>query len=221
MVITRLNPIMRGWAAYYRGVVSGKIFDSLDNYAWKLLYKWAKRGHSNKSKRWVIRRYFGKFNKFRNDRWVFGARDTLDRNGRPIHLTKFSWTKIVRHQVVTGRASPDDPDLIDYWNTRRRRVKPPLDSYNLNLLARQKGRCPLCGDHLLTEEQPPDSPREWERWWLGTARRAIATEYLVHQGNGRQDGDGTRLVHNSCNQRLHARRRRENPRKPATPSRLA
>lgn len=221
MVIARLNPITRGWAAYYRGVVSSKIFGSLDHYAWKLLYKWAKRSHSIKSKKWVIRRYFGRFNKFRNDRWVFGARDTPDRSGRPIHLTKFSWTEIVRHQVVTGRASPDDPDLIDYWKSRRRRVTPPLDSYNLRLLTKQKGRCPLCGDHLLTEDQPPESPREWERWWLGTARRAIAAEYLVHQGHGRQDGDRTRLVHKSCNQRQHARQRRNNPRKPATPSRLA
>ena len=31
-VIARLNPIIRGWAAYYRGVVSSKIFSSLDNY---------------------------------------------------------------------------------------------------------------------------------------------------------------------------------------------
>jgi RNA-directed DNA polymerase len=27
------------------------------------------------------------------------------------YLLKFSWTKIVRHQLVKGRASPDDPAL--------------------------------------------------------------------------------------------------------------
>ncbi|GGQ31456.1 group II intron reverse transcriptase/maturase [Streptosporangium pseudovulgare] len=220
-VITKLSPITRGWAAYYRGVVSSEIFASLDHYAWKLLYKWAKRSHPTKSKRWIIRRYFGRFNKFRNDRWVFGARDRLDRTGRPFYLVKFCWTDIVRHQVVTGRSSPDDPDLIDYWVSRRRRVTPPLDSYNLRLLDRQKGRCPLYGDHLLTTDQPPQSPHEWERWWLGTARRAIAADYLTHQGRSGQDGDRTRLVHTSCNQRLHARHRREISRQPATPSRLA
>jgi RNA-directed DNA polymerase len=220
-VITKLSPITRGWTAYYRGVVSSKIFASLDHYAWTLLYKWAKRSHPTKSKRWIIRRYFGRFNKFRNDRWVFGARDRLDRSGRPFYLVKFAWTDIVRHQVVTGRASPDDPDLIDYWISRRRRVTPPLDSYNLRLLDRQKGRCPLCGDHLLTADQPPQSPHEWERWWLGTARRAIAADYLTHQSRSGQDGDRTRLVHTSCNQRLHARQRREIPRQPATHSRLA
>lgn len=41
-VITRLNPIIRGWAAYYRGVVSSEIFASLDNHMWQLAYKWAR-----------------------------------------------------------------------------------------------------------------------------------------------------------------------------------
>jgi RNA-directed DNA polymerase len=31
-VIARLNPIIRGWAAYYRGVVSSKAFSTLDNH---------------------------------------------------------------------------------------------------------------------------------------------------------------------------------------------
>jgi RNA-directed DNA polymerase len=188
---------------------------------WKLLYKWAKHSHPNKSKKWIVRRYFGKFNKFRNDRWVFGARDLLDEHGRPRYLVKFSWTNIVRHQVVTGRASLDDPDLIDYWASRRRRVTPPLDSYNLRLLDRQKGRCPLCGDHLLTAEQPPQSPSEWEKWWLGTARRAIAADYLTHQERGGPGDNRTRLVHTSCSQRQNAQQRRKAPRRPAAPSRLA
>ena len=40
-VIARLNPIIRGWAAYYRTVVSSKVFHTLDHYLWKLTYKWA------------------------------------------------------------------------------------------------------------------------------------------------------------------------------------
>ncbi len=55
-------------------MVSSKIFSSLDNYMWQLTYKWATHTHPTKPKKWIARRYFGKFNKFRNDRWVFGAR---------------------------------------------------------------------------------------------------------------------------------------------------
>ena len=62
-VITRLNPVIRGWAAYYRTVVSKEIFSSLDAYVWQLTWRWAMRAHPNKSKRWVQARYFGAFHK--------------------------------------------------------------------------------------------------------------------------------------------------------------
>ena len=104
------------------------------------------------------------------------------------YLVKFSWTDIVRHVMVTGAASPDDPALTDYWAKRRRKVKPPLDNYTLRLLARQDARCPLCGDHLLAADQPPQSPHDWERWWLQVTRKAIAADYLVHHGRPGRTG---------------------------------
>lgn len=45
---------------------------------WALTFKWATFSHPNKPKKWVVSRYFGKFNKFRNNHWVFGdARSNL------------------------------------------------------------------------------------------------------------------------------------------------
>jgi len=203
-VIATLNPIIRGWAAYYRGVVSKKTFSALDDYLWKLTYKWATHGHANKPRRWVSARYFGRFNKFRNDRWVFGDAAS------GAHLVKFSWTDIVRHVMVKGGASPDDPALAEYWAKRRRRVKPPLDNYTLRLLTKQDGRCGLCGGEVLSAEQPPESPEDWERWWLQVVRKAIAVDYLVHHGrSGPPNGDQTRLVHASCRRELQARQRRD------------
>jgi RNA-directed DNA polymerase len=111
-------PDIRGWAAYYRGVVSCQVFGSLDDYLRKLSYKWATWRHNNKPKRWIVGRYFGKYSKFRNDRWVFGDHDSS------AHLVKFSWTAIRRHVPVKGAASPDDPALAGYWAERRKKVKP-------------------------------------------------------------------------------------------------
>jgi RNA-directed DNA polymerase len=202
-VIAALNPVIKGWAAYYRGVVSKKTFSALDAYLWKLTYKWATHSHANKPKRWVVARYFGKFNKFRNDRWVFGDAAS------GVHLAGFAWTDIVRHVMVKGGASPDDPALAEYWAERRRRVKPPLDNYTMRLLTRQDGRCPLCDKELLTADQPPQSPSEWERWWLLVTRKAISVDYLVHHGRpSPADGDQTRLVHASCRSDLLLRQRR-------------
>jgi RNA-directed DNA polymerase len=42
-VLQRLNPIIRGWAAYYRTVVSKHAFTTLDAYVWWLAFKWAVR----------------------------------------------------------------------------------------------------------------------------------------------------------------------------------
>jgi RNA-directed DNA polymerase len=203
-VIAALAPVVRGWAAYYRTVVSSQVFSKLDDYLWKLLYKWAKWRHENKPRTWVVNRYFGKFSKFRNDRWVFGDRDS------GAYLAKFSWTGIERHVMIKGAASPDDPALASYWARRRQKAKPPLDRYTLSLLARQDGCCPLCGDHLLSAEQPPQSPHDWERWWQHVARRTIAASYLVHHGRpGPPDGDRACLVHVSCQRGLIARQRRK------------
>jgi RNA-directed DNA polymerase len=201
-VIVRLSPIVRGWAAYYRTVVSSRVFNTLDSYAWYLTYRWARRNHQGKSRKWVTARYFGRFNKFRSDRWVFGDRTT------GAYLPKFSWTDIVRHTLVQRKASPDDPALAEYWARRRRRIKPPLDAYTLRLLTRQDARCPLCGDHLLTADQPPQSPQEWERWWLHVTRKAIVADYLLNIGRpSSPDGNHSRLVHASCYRGLQARLR--------------
>jgi RNA-directed DNA polymerase len=125
------------------------------------------------------------------------------------HLARFAWTDIVRHTMVKGGASPDDPALTEYWVARRRKIKPPVDGYTLRLLTKQDGRCPLCRNELLTADQPPESPCEWERWWLLVSRKAIAADYLVHHGKpDPADGDPTRLVHASCQSELRARQRR-------------
>jgi RNA-directed DNA polymerase len=118
-VIGRLNPILRGWAGYYRTVVSKKIFGDIDNTLWWTMFKWGRRQHNTKTGQWIVDRYFGRFNPDRQDRWIFGDRVT------GAYLRKLSWTPIRRHQMVNADASPDDPALTDYWQQRRRRHRPP------------------------------------------------------------------------------------------------
>ena len=60
-VLAKIVPITRGWVAYYRTVVSSRVFRALDNYLWKLTYKWACWSHSSKPKGWIVGRYFRKF----------------------------------------------------------------------------------------------------------------------------------------------------------------
>jgi RNA-directed DNA polymerase len=192
-VLAKISPVVRGWVAYYRTVVSFRVFAALDNYLWTLAYKWACWSHPNKPKPWIAQRYFGRFNKFRNDRWVFGDRDT------GVYLPKPSWTDITRHTLVKGGASPDDADLAKYWAWRRRKVKPPLDAYTVRLLTKQDGRCSLCGENLLIPDQLPQTPQGWEWWFLWVTKKAIKADYLVHHNMpSTSRDDRTHLVHATC-----------------------
>ena len=206
-VIRRLNPIIRGWAAYYRTQVSSETFKALDQYLWQLTYKWATFSHANKPTRWVVARYFGRFNKSRRDRWVFGDRDS----GAYMH--RFAWTKIARHQIVKGGASPDDPALTEYWAWRRRKAPLPIDNTSLWLLGAQDGRCPICTDKLFAVDHRPQSPLEWEQW-LATTRKTITK--IATWDNGTSDTAEPRLIHAHCRSGQHARTGRDLAHLPAT-----
>lgn len=192
-VIRRLNPIIRGWSAYYRGVVSKEVFSAVDHYLWGRLYRWALRAHPNKSKHWVVDRYFGMFNASRNDRWVFGDRDS------GIYLRQFAWTKIVRHKMVTGMASPDDPGLDRYWASRRRKANAQLGGRTASLLLRQQGLCPVCGTLLLYADRGPQSPREWEQWNRVLTKALRKTALVLGEVHG--DDQTARLIHTDCRRR--------------------
>jgi RNA-directed DNA polymerase len=190
-VIKRLNPIIRGWAAYYRTQVSSQTFKALDQYLWQLTYRWALLGHRNKSRPWVFARYFGKFNRSRQDRWVFGDR----KSGAYMH--RFAWTGIVRHQIVRHRASPDDPTLADYWAARRRKAPLPINHTRLRLYQAQNGRCAICRGALHAVEDQPQLPYQWERW-LTANNVAITT--IATSAAGTNEAEH-RLIHAHCTHR--------------------
>ena len=119
-LLAAICPITRGWASFYRSVVSKKTFNTLDGYLWKLTYKWARRSHPGKPTYWVTKRYYGQFNPFRRNMWVFGDAAS------GAYLPPLAWTPIIRHRKVSSGASVDDPALTDYWNQRRGRNQPSL-----------------------------------------------------------------------------------------------
>lgn len=196
MVIRRLNPIIRGWAAYYRSVVAKEVFADLDNQLWQHLYRWALRAHPNKPKKWVASRYFGRFNQARADRWVFGDRDS------GAYLRRFAWTKIVRHRMVMGTASSDDPALDRYWAERRRSSYAKVGGATSTLLIQQRGRCAACGTLLLHADEEPQFPNDWERW-SRTVTKAMRKKAITTVGAHGTSDDPTmrRLLHAHCTHR--------------------
>jgi RNA-directed DNA polymerase len=110
-------------------------------------------------------------------------------------MHKFSWTRILRHQLVHRGASPDDPTLAEYWAGRRRRTPLPINKTTQELIEAQEGCCTICGGTLLTVDERPQNPREWERW-LDTTRQTIDT---IAAGKPGTSGKAEpRLVHAEC-----------------------
>ncbi len=117
-LIDWLNPIIRGWANYYRHVVSTETFHTLDYVLWKALWRWAVRRHPKKNRRWVAERYFHTFG---SRRWVFACINGKQSHGEGewMKLAAASDTKIRRHVKVKADANPYDPEWSRYFAGRR------------------------------------------------------------------------------------------------------
>jgi RNA-directed DNA polymerase len=184
VVLNKLNPIIRGWANYYRTVVASEIFQSLDNWMFQREDHYAKQMHPNKSQEWRHQKYWGRLNLERLDNWTFGDKQT----GR--YLLKFGWFPIERHALVSGTASPDDPNLKEYWMKRQRDSARDLTNSRQKLAKRQKGRCLECGESLFNDEEVQIHHR-WAR----------------SQG-GNDTYSNLVLVHLFCHQHIHAKTER-------------
>jgi RNA-directed DNA polymerase len=55
-LIQKVNPILRGWANYFRIGVAADTFNSIDSYLFKLQGRWMKRQHPTKSWKWRKRK---------------------------------------------------------------------------------------------------------------------------------------------------------------------
>src|SRR6266508_2911930 len=56
-LLARLNPVLRGWCAYFQHGVSSQTFSYLDAYTWRRVICWLQRKHPQASWRWLRRRY--------------------------------------------------------------------------------------------------------------------------------------------------------------------
>jgi RNA-directed DNA polymerase len=108
-LIKNLNPIITGWTNYHSNICAKKTFAQIDNYIFLKLGKWAKRRHSNKSKKWIKNRYWQR-TLFRD--WIFS-----DGN---IQLKQASHTKITRHRIIKFDANPYLPQYQRYYYYRDR-----------------------------------------------------------------------------------------------------
>ena len=119
LLIEKLNPVITGWGNYFRHVVSKEVFAKIDYILVGQLMRWAFRRHNNKSKRWVLKKYFKPGN---NRKWVF--KDTFEFEGvkENFILKKLADIPITRHVKIKKDANPFDGQCDAYFANRSRKT---------------------------------------------------------------------------------------------------
>jgi RNA-directed DNA polymerase len=179
-VVKTLTPKIKGWANYYRHQVASAAFNAMDAWMFRRECRYANHTHPGKPNKWRIKRYWGKLNPKRDDIWVFGDKRT------GAYLPKYAWTTIERHAKVSGTASPDDPNLKEYWAKRTKAKTKELKPSYQRIAKDQDHVCPVCGETLYNDEE-------------------LQKDHVLPRHKGGQDGYANyQLLHLDCHKQKTA-----------------
>jgi RNA-directed DNA polymerase len=176
VVIRRLNPIIKGWSNYYSHVASSKVFGVQDYQIFKKIWPWVKRRHGNKSKSWMVSRYFRTIGK---RKWCFATNENI--------LTKHSDTKIVRHVMVKAGKSYYDGDET-YWAKRLSKGYGNISPSKTKLLKKQNGKCNFCGSQFRNEDVMETH------------------HIIMKKDGGKREYENLVLIHKHCHDQLHGKK---------------
>ena len=126
LMILRLNSQIRGWANYFRYVVSKKAFNYVDGSIFASLMLWAKRRHNQKTAQWRYEKYFRRRKMLS---WVFFTKvKDKNREIKFLDLLHARDVPIVRHIGIRAQTNPYDPAYQEYFERRRfAKNRPSID----------------------------------------------------------------------------------------------
>jgi len=182
-IINMLNPILQGFGMYYRFAVSKETFSTIDNRLWNMLWKWAKRRHPTKSRKWVMRKYFTTSGR----KWVFkdeiGEKKIIKAENIPI--VRFVMTK------MGMRIHADDKATREYWQKRvYTNALSQIYTIKVNRLMKiQQGICPCCGNPITKDDI--------------ANRTAHAHHMLPRSKDGTEKLNNLTLLHQGCHVLAH------------------
>jgi RNA-directed DNA polymerase len=109
-----LNPVLRGWAGYFRYAAAKRTFAYLGYYAWRRVVGWLRKKHPQWSWKQIRRRYFGK--------------DRLQENG--IVLYNPASMRVERYRYRGAQIStPWNEATVDPTGSRYRRTRHQDDQF--------------------------------------------------------------------------------------------
>jgi RNA-directed DNA polymerase len=111
-LIRLLNPIIRGWSNYHKGICAKRTFSRLGTFIYWQLKRWTKYQHGNKNRWWIYRRYFT--NKHFTD-YRHGSKGTVGHR-----LYRISYVPIRYHVKIYSKANPFLPEFDKYFSHRQK-----------------------------------------------------------------------------------------------------
>jgi RNA-directed DNA polymerase len=191
-LIRRLNPQIKGWTMYHRYASSKRTFSYVDYRIFQKVWRWCRRRHPKKSRKWIKEKYFLRD----GDRhWVFtGTLRDQKGQGWPIQLMAAAQVKIIRYVKIRSAVNPYDPQWELYlearwgWQLAQTRTGRRQIEY---FWKKQKGRCGVCGQPLrLAEEDCQIHHRIWR------------------SRGGQDTSDNMELYHVNCHRQIHVQEER-------------
>jgi RNA-directed DNA polymerase len=191
-LIQRLNQQIKGWAMYHRYAASKRTFTYVDHRIFRMVWRWCRRRHPRKGRRWIRTTYFPPDG---HRHWVFtGTLRDQRGQGRPIQLMAAAKVRIIRYVKIRSDVNPYDPKWELYlearlgWQLTQTLAGRSRIEY---LWKRQKGRCRVCGQPLrLAEEDCTIHHRIWR------------------SRGGSDTVDNLELFHANCHRQIHVQERR-------------
>lgn len=185
-LIRRLNPVLKGWAQYHKGVVAKATFNRIDALIYWRLMRWGLRLHPRKTRKWVLNHYWH----HEGSRYSFvgQSRDKFD-EVVSAELYLLAHTKIERHIKVKGDFNPFDPTWVASGEQLRvaRMATVIWDTQRWTLWIQQHGTCALCQQAIDMDAERYDD------------------HHIVYRQFGGSDALSNRvLLHSVCHKRVHA-----------------
>lgn len=216
-LITKLNPILRGWSNYYNMGNSSHYRDTVRNSLYHLIWRWAHRKHRRWNRHAIAKTYFltakvegtklsnTEYSMFKNVKWVFHgktsaqSRYNVDKTkliylvdvGNVSQLLAAKYYNIPHNLIHIHAYHNDYMKIVEYNTNVNFKALGVNAPFKQKLLIRQNNLCPVC-QSTLTESSVG---------WTNVLH--IHHINPIAKGGARNKLDNLILVHSWCHKDLH------------------
>jgi RNA-directed DNA polymerase len=207
-LITKLNPILRGWSNYYNLGQSTYYRNKLRFYLYKFCWRWAQKKHPKWGKKRIAINYFLGEGSFKGRKWNF--RGSTFSNSRFTKSKEGKTTYLIDPTVVVNTISgikfniPDEIKDIhaydkDYFKLIEFQTQANFlslgkdESYKGKLFKSQKGICVICNKPLIVDS------------YLKFGNLHLDHIEPISEGGSKTSMKNLRLIHIWCHQSIHGK----------------